>query len=266
MTSLTSISDDLSLIRKRRPIILNITNYVAMEFSANALLAVGASPLMSLAIDEMEELIPNCGAVVINMGTLSRSWIEIAEYAWSWANQCNIPVVFDPVGVGATLYRTETAKDLLRKFRADIIRGNGSEILGLLTDHQNTKGVDTEVDSEHVVGRIGEGIRERKEVFVVSGSTDYILSSGEKYWVRHGHPRMTQVTATGCVATAVVAAFRSVNSESTQAALNAMAWVGWCGELSAEKSVGPGSHRSAFLDFLASPEVTVDRNIQAGDL
>lgn len=263
-----AVRQTLIAIKFQRPLILNITNVVAMDFSANALLAVGASPIMSLDIREVDELVAASCAVVINMGTLSASWIAVAEQAWATANALNKPVIFDPVGAGATNLRTVTARRFLKKYHAHVVRGNASEILSVVGDEQTTKGVDTGISSDVVA----EKTRRRREhcenfpTLVISGPTDYVLSSTADYWIKNGTPKMATVTAMGCVATCIIAAFHSVHSDSAMSAVHAMAWMGICGEHAAERSSGPGSLRTAFLDSLSMDNLASTRQMNVGVL
>lgn len=254
----TAIAQDLAAIKRQRPLILNITNIVAMDFCANALLALGASPIMSLDGRELDALVTASRAVVINMGTLSETWIEIAEQTCVLAAAKKIPIIFDPVGAGATELRTTTARTFLKKFPIDIVRGNASEILSLVSDEHTAKGVDTGIDTEIAAERIRSHLRQYPNadlpVFVMSGKTDYVVTAEEVYTIHNGDHRMTSVTAMGCVATTVIAAFRgiaSVGVKPASSAVRAMAVMGACGEIAAETSRGPGSLRVNFLDHLS---------------
>jgi len=143
MISAETIWNDVLKIRKGSPLVHNITNYVVMNNTANALLALGASPVMAHAEEEAAEMTVISGALVINIGTLSKHWINAMEKAMGKANELGKPIIIDPVGAGATSYRTDTARRMIKKFAPSIIRGNGSEIMALCTDDIATKGVDT---------------------------------------------------------------------------------------------------------------------------
>ena len=135
-------SNNLKTLREKKPLIHNITNYVVMNYTANALLACGASPVMAHAAEEVEEMVSFAGALVLNIGTLTPHWIDSMLKAGKRANELNIPVVLDPVGSGATKLRTASAKRLIDELDIGVVRGNASEVLSLAHEDSVTKGVD----------------------------------------------------------------------------------------------------------------------------
>lgn len=257
-----SLLDDLSKIRKTKPLILNLTNYVAMDLTANALLAVGASPVMTHANEEVQELVKVSNAIVINIGTLDAQFSLRAKTALSIATALDKPTVLDPVGAGATSYRTETAKELLALGKIDLIRANASESLALFGDGDCTKGVDSSTSSDSASHWIRLNHPPLQATLVITGETDFILSERESYAVQHGHKMMERVTAMGCTASAICAAFLAVNSNAHRAALHAMTVMGVCGELAMRTARGPGTFRSHFLDALFSLESANFENLQ----
>jgi hypothetical protein len=142
----------LETLRRERPLVHNITNYVVMNFTANTLLAMGASPVMAHAVDEVEEMVSLARALVINIGTLSRPWIEAMRKAGKKANALGVPVILDPVGSGATSLRTETFKMLTGLLNLSVVRGNASEILSIASDSVKTRGVDAAHDVDQCRG------------------------------------------------------------------------------------------------------------------
>jgi hydroxyethylthiazole kinase len=240
----------LQEIRKRSPLIHNITNYVAMNTSANALLAIGASPVMAHAEEEMADMVALASALVINIGTLSREWVKSMFKAAEHAAKRGIPVVLDPVGAGATPYRTETVRDLVAAARPTIIRGNASEIMALCGDGAKTKGVETTEVSRDAVGAAQLLFGSLGSVLCISGATDYIVGGKEVFKIRNGHPMMTRVTGLGCTATALCGAFAAVTPDPARAAAQAMAVMGIAGEIAAERAEGPGTLQLHFLDAL----------------
>jgi len=124
----------LEKLRDEKPLVHNITNYVVMNFTANTLLAMGASPVMAHAADEVEEMVSLASALVINIGTLSKHWIESMLKAGRRANELGVPIILDPVGSGATSLRTNTFRNLVKELRLSVVRGNGSEILSIASD------------------------------------------------------------------------------------------------------------------------------------
>ena len=250
MTRADLIWSDVEKIRDNAPIIQNITNYVVMNNTANALLAIGASPAMVHSVDEVEEMVAFAGSLVVNIGTLSRHWIDGMEKAMVKAKELGKPIVFDPVAVGATQLRNEACETLLQKAAPAIIRGNGSEILALNKAASGGKGVDSTAAAEDAVGAAQAISKEFGSVVVISGQTDFIIKGDQVAKVENGTPMMTRVTGMGCTATAICGAFAAINPDPFEAAINAMSVMGICGEMALAKSTGPGSFQVAFLDAL----------------
>lgn len=246
----SALMADIQTIRNQSPLILNLTNSVAMDFTANALLALGASPIMSHAIEEFADLIHLSDAIVINMGTLDQNFNRTALKAVKIATKLQKKVVFDPVGAGATQFRTQFAKDLLHKNSIAVVRGNASEIGAIFGHHTCTKGVDSLLSTDDVFGAMKETAQCAHLTLVASGETDYIVSKKHCIAIEHGTPMMTKVTAMGCVATSLIGAFLAVSSTSIQASLNAMLTMGIAGEIAYKTQNGPGSYRANFLDAL----------------
>jgi len=241
---------DIRSIRTEAPLVHNITNYVVMNTTANALLALGASPVMAHAIEEVEEMVGLARALVLNIGTLSAPWIEAMVRAGREARRRGIPVVLDPVGSGATKLRTATALRLLDEVAPAIVRGNASEIASLVDAGASTKGVDSTRSSDDTVDLAQLLAQRRRCVVVVSGATDVIVGEGEVARVFNGHPMMPKITGMGCAATALTGAFAAVNPAARRAAAHAMALMGIAGELAAERAEGPGTFQVQFLDAL----------------
>jgi hydroxyethylthiazole kinase len=241
---------DVQRIRTEAPLVHNITNYVVMNTTANALLSIGASPVMAHAIEEVEEMVGIARALVINIGTLSSPWIESMVRAGRRAVEKGIPIVLDPVGAGATHLRTSTARRLLHETPPAIIRGNASEIRALLYAEEGTKGVDSTHTSEEAVGAARMLSEHCRSVVCVSGAVDLIVSRQSIIRVSNGDPMMPRVTGLGCTASAIVGAFVAVNPDAFRAAAHAMAVVGIAGEIAAEGAQGPGSLQMRFYDAL----------------
>nr|WP_320119901.1 hydroxyethylthiazole kinase [uncultured Marinifilum sp.] len=244
------IIENVNQIREKSPLIHNITNYVVMNNTANALLAIGASPVMAHAINEVEDMASIASSLVLNMGTLSENWLEAMIIAGLKAQERKIPIVFDPVGVGATPYRTESAHKLIKICSPNIIRGNASEIMALGTQEMCTKGVDSTVSASSAIDSAKLLAKKLKCVIVVSGEVDYITDGDKLESVKFGTSMMEKVTGMGCTATAIIGAFATCNKNLLQAATNAMLLMGIAGELATAKSEGPGSMQMHFLDCL----------------
>jgi hydroxyethylthiazole kinase len=248
--SAESVWQDLQEVRRRAPVVHNITNYVAMEFSANGLLALGASPVMAHAIEEMEDILAISQALVINIGTLSRAWVESMRAAMKAAHQRNLPIVLDPVGVGASWLRTQTARELIQEVAPTIIRGNASEVIALHTDLRTTRGVDSSAAAEEAREAAYQLSRRYGCTVSISGEVDHIISGPREVRVMNGSVLMTRVTAMGCTASALTGAFAACVSSPLRAAAHAMAVMGGAGELAARRAQGPGSLPAHFLDSL----------------
>ncbi len=251
----------LGRLRSVNPLVQNITNFVAMDFAANALLAIGASPAMVHAKEEVADFVQIAGALTVNIGTLSPAWVEGMEQAVTAAQGAGKPWVFDPVGVGATAYRTAVAKRFTA-MKPTVLRGNASEIMTLTGVKDITsKGVDStrpsneaEIPAKEFALRLGITV-------VVTGPIDIITDGRRVLRVANGHPLMPRVTALGCGLTAVIGAFLAVEKDPLAAAAAAAAIYGLAGEIAAAKADGPGSLRVLLLDALYNlDEATVQKH------
>lgn len=247
-----SLWNDLQKLRATAPLVHNITNFVVMNNTANALLAIGASPVMAHAPEEVEEMVGIAAALVINIGTLNRDWIAAMALAMAAAKVKGIPIVFDPVGAGATNYRTQTCRELLQRTAPTVIRGNASEIMALIDASIQTRGVDSSATESAAEAAATSLAREYRCVVVVSGARDLITDGTRKNYVRNGHALMTKVTGLGCTATALVGAFAAINPKALSAATHAMEIMGICGELAAAQAAGPASLQMHLIDHLYS--------------
>ncbi|HET6488957.1 MAG TPA: hydroxyethylthiazole kinase [Syntrophales bacterium] len=240
----------LTRIREERPLVHNITNYVVMNFTANTLLAMGASPVMAHAPNEVEEMVSLARALVINIGTLSDPWIEAMLLAGRKANAGGVPIVFDPVGSGATSLRTGTTRRIVQELRLSIIRGNASEILSIGSSDTVTKGVDSLHDVDQVAQMAMATARQTGAVVAVTGKVDLITDGARVLRCRNGHALMGRVTGTGCAATATIAAFAAVTPDAMEAAAAGLAFFGLAGEMAAARAPSPGSFMIALIDAL----------------
>jgi len=250
MITKETVINDLEAVRSQSPLVHNITNYVVMNTTANALLAAGASPVMAHAVDEVEDMVKIASSLVINIGTLSKNWVEAMKKAGKAAKKVNIPVILDPVGAGATPYRTKTSLQIINECRPEVIRGNASEIMALANGKGTTKGVDSADSSETAIQAAGQLAKDTGAVIVISGHDDYIVDGKLTIEVRNGSPMMGKVTGLGCTATALIGAFMAVNKNFMLASAHAMIIMGIAGEMAAKKSEGPGTMQVHFLDAL----------------
>jgi hydroxyethylthiazole kinase len=241
----------LQAIRQRAPLVHNITNFVAMDVTANCLLALGASPAMVHADEEVEDFVAIANALVVNIGTLSPPWVAAMARAAARARTLGRPWVLDPVGAGATPYRTRTALDLI-ELRPTVIRGNASEILALAGAAAGpTKGVDSTHSADEAVQAAQQLAQASGAVVAVTGAIDRITDGERWREVRNGDWRMTRVTALGCAASTAVGAFLVVEQDPLLAAAEALAVFGLAGERAAAAAPGPGSLRWQIVDQLA---------------
>lgn len=247
-TRAQSIWTDLARIRSEGPLVHNITNYVVMNTTANALLALGASPVMAHALEEVEEMAGLAGSLVINIGTLSTPWIEAMLKAGRAARTRKIPIVLDPAGCGATQFRMAAAWQLIREIAPVVIRGNASEIQALAGMAGGPKGVDSLHDPSDAIPAARVLSRRIGAVVSVSGPVDAIVDAHRTIRIANGHPLMARVTGMGCTASALTGAFLAVNPRSLDAAAHAMAVTGIAGEIASQRAAGPGSFQVEFLD------------------
>lgn len=247
---MNDIQKTLNSIRIKNPLVQNITNYVVMNSTANALLAIGASPVMAHAKEEVEDIVHISSSLVINMGTLSEKWVDSILLAVKKAKEVNTPFVFDPVGVGASKYRTTTALKIIETATPNVIRGNASEIMVLAEQAISTKGVDSTVQAEDAVSGAIELSKKLNNTIVVSGEVDYIVTGDKVSTISNGNALMAKVTGMGCSATAIIGACIAIESDIHLASITAMAIMGIAGDMAAELSKGPGSFQVNFLDCL----------------
>ena len=232
---------DVLAVRANAPLVHSITNFVVMNFNANILLALGASPVMAHAREEVADMANIAGALVLNIGTLEPDWIAAMKIAHTRAHARGIPVVLDPVGAGATPYRNQALSELIANASPSIIRGNASEIMSVAGLATATRGVDSSVGSNQALDSAQILAQQINGVVCVSGVTDYVLDAqGRTAHLNNGHIWMTKVTGVGCSASAMIGAFAAVQSDLWRATLAAMAYLGVVGEVAYEQAQNDG--------------------------
>jgi hydroxyethylthiazole kinase len=237
-------------LRALRPLIHQITNYVVMNETANATLALGALPVMAHAPQEVEEMAAAAGALVLNIGTLSEHWVEAMLLA---GKATNGPIVLDPVGAGATRYRTETAKRLLDELDIAVVRGNAAEIATLAGRDAEIRGVESIGVNDSAQELAKEAARALGSVAAVTGPIDYVADGERVIAVANGHELMGTVSGTGCMATAVTGAFLAAKPDAPrEAAAEALVAFGVAGEDAARDASGPGTFHAGLYDALYS--------------
>lgn len=235
-------------IKETKPLLHHITNFVVMNDTANLTLHLGALPVMAHAKEEMEEMVAMAGALILNPGTLNAEWVESMNIAGKKANSLNIPIVLDPVGAGATTYRTKTNMDFLQNLHIAVLRGNSGEIGALSGAGGKVKGVESIEgiqNPEQVTQRMA---KEYNNVVVITGKRDIIASSKDLYYVDNGHELLSTITGTGCMSTTMIGAFAAVEKDFALASAAALATFGLAAEIAAKKSNSPASFKVALLD------------------
>ena len=240
----------LTAVRERKPLVHNITNFVVMNFTANALLALGASPVMAHALEEVEEMTALAGALVINIGTLSHPWIEAMFRAARVARHAGKPVILDPVGAGATRLRTQTSRRLIEEGLVTVVRGNPSEILALSGHPSRTRGVDAGDATRDAAAAALALARDDRLIVSMTGPEDWVTDGQRRWSVRNGHPLMARVTGSGCVASALTGAFGAVEPDPLKAATAALVVWGIAGEWAARDNPRPGTYQALLVDAL----------------
>ena len=247
---MTGHGELLRRVRERRPLVHQITNFVVMNETANATLALGALPVMAHALQEVEEMASVASALVLNIGTLSDEWVEAMVVAGQAANRADVPVVLDPVGAGATAYRTETSKRLLAELRIAVVRGNSAEIATLAGRQAQIRGVEA-VGEAAGPELARQAARALGTVVAITGLVDHVSDGETVNAVANGHELLGAVTGTGCMSTAITGCFLGVRGDDPlAAATEALVAFGVAGEDAAEQAKGPGSFHAALYDAL----------------
>ncbi|WP_100397916.1 hydroxyethylthiazole kinase [Bacillus sp. FJAT-44742] len=240
----------LSKMREEKPLIHNITNVVVTNFTANGLLALGASPVMAYAKEEVADMARIAGALVLNIGTLSAEEVEAMILAGNTANQQGVPIILDPVGAGATPYRTEASKRIVKELNLSLLRGNAAEVANVVGLDWKIKGVDAEEGEGDILELAKEAARKLDTVVCVTGKEDVITDGEKTYIVNNGTAMFTKITGAGCLLSSVIGSFAAVEKDVLTAGAAALSAYGIAGEKAAQESEGPGSFQVAFLDQL----------------
>jgi hydroxyethylthiazole kinase len=243
-------SELLDRVRRQQPLVHHLTNWVTIYDCAQVLKTLGASPVMAHAPEEAAEMAQIASALVLNIGTLTVELVEAMKLAARSANQKGIPVVLDACGAGATALRDRKCLELLTEARIDVIKGNASEVARISGENVKTRGVDaTEVGGDLVL--LAERLaNQRKAVVVITGKVDISTDGKSTYLVANGHPMMTHVVGTGCMATSVIGAFAAVEHDLSLAAASALACYGIAAELAAGQAAGPAALKERLFDCL----------------
>ena len=241
----------LAAVREQRPLVHHITNSVTINDCANITISAGAAPVMAEAPEEAAEMVAAAGALVLNIGTLSAGQVEAMLIAGRRANALGIPVVLDPVGAGATAFRTATVRRLLDALDIAVLKGNAGEIGVLAGTGGSVRGVDSGGVTGDPVETARECARSTGTVVSMTGAVDVVTDGSRVYLVRNGNPAMDRLSGTGCMASSVTAAFVAVADDCAVASAAALAAFGRAGERAAAGTRGPYSFRTALFDELA---------------
>ena len=248
-----SPGDTLRRIREHKPLVHQITNYVVMNETANATLALGALPVMAHAPEEVEEMVGLASALVLNIGTLSSHWVDAMLRAGRAATTRGIPIVLDPVGAGATAFRTETAKRILDEVDVTVLRGNAGEVatlVGVAAEVRGVESIGAAEDAAELARRAGEMLG---LVASVTGPVDHVSDGRTVLSVSNGDAMLATVTGTGCMSSALTGCFLAAKPDSPlEAAAEALAAFGVAGEDAAREARGPGSFHVGLYDALAA--------------
>ncbi len=248
-------------VRKKSPLVHNITNYVTVNDVANILLACGGSPIMSDEPEDVEDITSICGGLNINIGTLNKRTIEGMFVAGKKAKELGHIVLLDPVGAGASRLRTETAIKIMEEIKPDVIRGNISEIKTLVNGSGTTKGVDADVadavteDSlEQMVAFAKKFAKKSGAIIAITGAIDLVADKDHCYVIRNGRPEMGRITGTGCQLSGLMTAYVTANRDhKLEAAAAAVTSMGLAGEIAydhLQKDEGNSTYRNRIIDAI----------------
>ena len=246
-----SAGSTLRSLRARKPLVHQITNYVVMNETANATLALGALPVMAHALEEVQEMAGIASSLVLNIGTLSKRWIEAMLLAGETATARGIPIVLDPVGVGATTYRTETARRILDLVDVTVLRGNAGEVATLVGAAAEVRGVESMSTGMRPAELSREAARQLGVIASVTGPVDHVSDGERVLAVANGDPLLAAVTGTGCMSSALTGCFLAGKpDEPLEAAAEALAAFGVAAETAAAGAEGPGTFHARLYDAL----------------
>lgn len=242
-----NVAELLEKVRKDKPLVHHITNWVTIYDCANITRAFGALPVMAHAKEEVQDMAGIASALVLNIGTLTPQLVEAMLLAAEKANERGIPVVLDVVGAGATPLRTDKVEEILGKVKIDVIKGNAGEIATLAKVKAEVRGVESVSAEGNVNEFAGKLANERNATVVVTGKEDFV-SGQENFVVKNGHELLGKVVGTGCMVASVIGAFAAVEKNYAKAAAAALSCFGIAAELAAKEAKGPGSFKENFYD------------------
>lgn len=248
------IKDLFKKVRQEEPLVHHITNEVTVNDCANSTLAIGGSPVMATSVEEVAEMVSLANALVINLGTIDASTYEAMVIAGQTANDKGIPVILDPVGVGATTFRNDRVADYLTKVKVSIVRGNVTEVDALIGGKSQTRGVDAgEVTNMSKAKIAYEAAKKLQAVVVISGEQDIVCEGDKQVVIENGDPLLTSVTGTGCMTASLIGCFAGVTKNYFHAAIAGMSTMSLAGEYAKKKLTegeGIGTYRVRLIDAI----------------
>ena len=251
MSIVNSVCDDLKMIREKRPLVQSITNFVVMNETANALLCIGALPIMSHAKEEVEEMVSMTNALVLNIGTLTPDWVDSMILAGRRANEKGIPVILDPVGAGATKLRTDSCKRIMDNVKISVLRGNSAEVSALIGLSSEIRGVESISAAESAYGTSQQAAEKLGCVVAITGQVDVVSDGKRTVKIRNGHHMLGKVVGTGCISNVIIASFTGVDSDTFIAAIGGLMAFGIAGEIAVlDADAKPGTFHVKLYDTL----------------
>jgi hydroxyethylthiazole kinase len=241
-------SDMLEKVRTEKPVVHHLTNWVTIYDCANVVKVFGASPVMAHAKEEVADMAGIASAVVLNIGTLTTDFVESMKLAAKSANRKGIPVVLDVCGAGATKFRDDKCFEILDEVKVDIIKGNASEIARIAGENVQTKGVDAAAVEKNLE-EVASGLAKKRNCTVVITGVEDIVADGKRVVrVKNGHPMMTNIVGTGCMAASVIGTFAAVEKDLVEASVAGLVCYEVAAEIAAQEAKGPGSFKEKLFD------------------
>jgi hydroxyethylthiazole kinase len=255
-------SDCLGRVRREKPLIHHLTNWVTIYDCANIVKVFGASPVMAHAREEVADMADIASALVLNIGTLTSDFIDAMILAGKSANRKKIPVVLDVCGAGATKFRDDECFEILDKIRVSIIKGNSSEITRMAGESVRTRGVDASTVERNLQEVTGALAKKRNCAVVITGKEDIVADEKRVILVKNGHPMMANIVGTGCMATSVIGTFAAVEKDGVAASVAGLVCYEVAAEIAAKQANGPGSFKEKLFDAVYNLDVEMVERMQ----
>jgi len=256
----------LERVRRDKPLVCHLTNFVTIYDCANIVKVFGASPVMAHAREEVADMAKIASSLVLNIGTLTTEFVEAMLLAGISANEKKIPVVLDVCGAGATRFRDEKCQEILDAVEVSIIKGNSSEVARIAGEDVKTRGVDAADIESNLLGVAHSLAGERGCTVVITGKDDIVADMKRAIWVHNGHPMMANVVGTGCMATSVIGAFAAVETDHVVASVSGLICYEVAAEIAALVAAGPGSFKENLYDAVYNLDSETIRRMQKIEL